>query len=1392
MKAAHAQLSNPVYVDDSPQAWELILRARAHRAENAGEAVRQYQELLDDYGARLIPRRAGVSDEFVDVRTAVLADLAADADLLDRYRLMQTAEAERLLRAGELERLALTRPLTGPGLVALLRLGQDALETARFHGALARLEQAIGHPDLADSRSPRGGLVHAWLMLGTAAHYLGDADRLARARAALAAAGSGGATALAELDRLGAEGSGPVIARGVSPLDASTTSGLTDLVAQTIWSQPIELSRSRVRPVDAFTFPPPPAEAPRGLDRAGIAATVAGAAVYLNDGAAVHALDRFTGRLIWSRSYAPSRIIQLPDRDTDGAGDLSLVSVTGTTLVTLTGNPAVRARDAGGSVLCLDAQTGDVRWVRSLDRIGDDDENEGLFPHGAAIIGEGAVFVLARKTSAQQLTGAYVVALDLDDGAVRWIRHVASSGSKQNVPRPLSTLVGHGRDLIVATPVGAIACLDSTTGTIRWLKRWSVPVNVRTGARFPWQIASAAVVRDRVIAITPDQRRIAVFDLASGEEQASFDARLRSGWNAPEYLLAADDLVFGVGTEIRAFALDALDRPQWQLPPLATSGADEAPSAIVADDSAGVDLALMTIAGRVQSVDLGLVVPTFDGILLLDRETGAILHRLAIESPGNPVAEGSQLIVAGAQTIDAYMSLARAEAMLRERIAAAPRDPAPALSLLQLGARVGDLALALEAAGIVLAGIDRAPPAAGDGDARGELFEMLLALHRRGPGGDAQLADALYAMIDRVASTADQQVEARLAHADGVADRAPAQAVELYQQVLSDPLLAAAVRSEDSIARPAAQWVTERLGRLIEGKGAAVYRPHADFAQRALAHLRADRPADDGPFLALALEFPFAPTAVDAALQAAALRRDRGDVHGAVATLGAAAAALPGAAARRRLLGELVELCVADGEIAHAQRILRSLDLPLVTASGERTADEWLAALGADRAAGRVPRGGAHLGATQRIPGRLVAMVNGDVALPPGRALVLNGRSDLSLLVARPAAAGPGRLDTAWTAAIDDPSARLLAFDDDGVLLWMGDRESDPRIVCLDPRTGRARWTTPRLSHQADNGFGRDDMAIGQLPDGRPFDPKATMPLLDGRRAYMIRATGAVVAFERGGGTAQWVLESTMEEVHHVALHPYALVLVGRDQQFEPRSGTLVPVPRIVVVDPATGRIVHQLHPQSSVVWAQLDPLGTLLCASDLGLELIDVLAGRRRWMTMSYDAQDSRRGFAAGAHVIVETRASVLFAVDLADGRLSPPFDAAVRGDWDRGSLAAVTADRGRIFARYRDRIVRYDAAGNVLGADVIMDEPREYDALVVTDRGAIVVGSRGEGGLEEIGVPGARIGVVWMLSDDCRVDAMHALGDGEDPVIRDVLAIDGWLLLSTAGETLAVALLP
>ncbi len=427
--AAAPPPQNPVYIDDSPRAWEQFQLAQDQAPDNAGEAVRLYQELLDDYAMKLVPMTAATEDHFVAVRGRVLAELFADERLLERYRLIETAQAQRLLAAGELKRLAITRSATEPGLEALLRLGQWNLESARFRSALSWLSEAADHPDLTGDRAS-----HCWYMIGMAAHYLGDTAGRDRAVAALHELAREAELLRDAMRRWSAGISKSPVEPSISILDRAEAVQLHELVSQPIWSTRLDgtpfSQRAVLAGVDRSASTAPRQQGPGPGVELTAAATVAGSVVYINEGRTIRAIDRFTGRSLW-RPYVDRSANSTLSRSGDRIADLNIVVTEGNTLVTLTGHAYADGRDARAAdrrVVCLDAGNGELRWARRIDRLDDKEEYGGLIPHGAAVVAEGAVFVLARKVSRQLLTSCYLISLDLADGRLRWARHIASSG----------------------------------------------------------------------------------------------------------------------------------------------------------------------------------------------------------------------------------------------------------------------------------------------------------------------------------------------------------------------------------------------------------------------------------------------------------------------------------------------------------------------------------------------------------------------------------------------------------------------------------------------------------------------------------------------------------------------------------------------------------------------------------------------------------------------------------------------------------------------------------------------------------------------------------------------------------------------------------------------------
>jgi hypothetical protein len=347
-RSVTAQQDNPVYVDDSPRARQLLLQARDQARDNLGEAVRLYQELLEDYGPRLLPS-ARDPDLFMPVRATVLAELAADARLLERYRAAESPEAQRQLEACLLETVALGRSLTGPGLEALLLLAQEDLEAGSFYAALGRLGEAARHPDLDARRA-----AHCWYMTGAASSFLGDHAGVEHASAALKQMGADGAPLLEKLTALAAI-SPPVVERGVSSLDSAPPAELLDLVSQPIWTLALPETPLGQRLNDA-----PGAElgGPRRLRESGAlltaAPTVSGSRIFVSEGSTVHGLERFTGRPLWP-AYVERPPASAADQNSRQVADLNVVAAQGQTLVTITGHAYADAVRSDRTIVCLEA-----------------------------------------------------------------------------------------------------------------------------------------------------------------------------------------------------------------------------------------------------------------------------------------------------------------------------------------------------------------------------------------------------------------------------------------------------------------------------------------------------------------------------------------------------------------------------------------------------------------------------------------------------------------------------------------------------------------------------------------------------------------------------------------------------------------------------------------------------------------------------------------------------------------------------------------------------------------------------------------------------------------------------------------------------------------------------
>ncbi len=1309
---ARAQEENPVYVDDSPRAWQILQRADDHLADNVGEAVRLYQELLDDYGDRVLPVGLTRTDQFASTRTLVLRRLAGQEEALRRHRLREAARAEELWTSGAYERLALTRPLTSRGLDAMLQLAQTGLERGWFRGALGWLDEAASHPDADDGRR-----VFIDGMAATAAHHLGETARRDEALARLRAAGRDGAPFVALIDALIDRADPPRRTTGITINDTPPTGDFDALVGEPIWEieLPDGLLRRRLELSGDPSLLGGAATDPLGGDQLTAAPAVAGDTVFVSEGYTVRALDLYTGEERWRYAAGSESDAAIESVVTD----LNVVAVAGETVVTITGHALGAKRTRNGAVVCLDRRDGAVRWSTSVRGLGLDDETEDLFPYGAPIVAEGAVYVLARKVTPQMLTSCYVVCLDEQTGETRWARHIASCGGvRTQISRPFSTPVYDHGALYVATAVGAVARIDVHHGLTRWLQRYRPPVQPNIGVARPWEIGAPAVTERGLVAIRPDRSRVALLDLDTGDELETHGAAPGEAWAAPKYLLSDGRMIVAVGREVRAFSIDDLSTARWRLP---ESNADAARY---------VRAAGRVVRGRVQLTRDAALVPVVERLLMVDLETGAILNEMRAPAAVNPLLVDGEMLIASEIALRAYMPVWKTVEVLRDRIEAEPDNPDPALSLMRIADHARDLDLALEAADLAYAAIRRMPPGPDADLLQTVLFDRLLELHASGAADGRAAGEELHARLDAVANGPAQRVEQLLAYADWAVDHDLGVAVEAHQTILADPLLSRTPLEIEDVQRSGGDRAAARLSALIRERGVDVYAPQAAFARRRLDALLASPDADAEAFLRLALAFPFADAALDAALESARRALADRDEIGALAAVAGVNRRADVASVHRRLIGPAVVLCLEMGRESRARALLRDSlrrfgDLELsegfAGAPNVGSTARWLASLQQASPHATWPDVGTPGGGATERSGRLVAMHANADGPPPHDAALLEDDGRLVLVQAAPPDAGSALVD-AWSVEFEGEGPDLLAHDEERLVLWHGIDWKDPRAEVRSPADGSVQWTSARLDRFFDRGL-EARPTEDRMPNQEPFRVDEIVPTLDRSTLVTVRRNGDAVGFDLTlDEDPLWVESIGLSRVYHVALDAAGLVASGvRTREINGRQTNEA---AIVLIDPRTGATLASWAALDGApaAWMRVTPFGELLYGGEKGVELIDLLSGEVVWSARGDAASTAIDGWAFDDVAFIAEPTMSLRLLSLRDGSVSAPLEAPERDGWRPLDLFHVFAYGDVVIAHFQDRMLSYDRAGRLVGADAIADERSYRWILPAADRLVIV----------------------------------------------------------------------
>ncbi len=1382
---ALAQDTVPVTVSDSPVAWQLLQQANDQARDNPGEAARICQRLLDGYGDKLVPADDPPGDRFEGVVDRVERFLRLHPSVLERYRQVETPEAERRVASdpslAKAASVARTHGLTSVGLRAHLALAESDIYAGRLGQAMLRLARLESHPDLA------GGGPEAttyWTLQGLATTLAGKDRREADAR--LRALQRDDANqALAALEALGEVGPLP-IPPATSPLESGSPPTSEERGWQPVWSEP--LGATPYARWDFGRVDSPLGFSPREIERARydgsmcvVAPTVVGDVVLVSDGSTVQALDRLSHRVLWASSIG----LGLMDRAGGPLGDMASVAVGEGAVVAFPGHALGNERGPTGRVVCLELETGAERWDVSLPALRGE-EFEEIFPIGEPVIADGAVFLLARKVTSRLETVEYALALDLATGALRWATHVSSCGGvRLQGLRSCSRPVVADGSVWVATSVGAMARLDAGDGRIQWLHRFLVPIRDARYQTEPWELGGPVFAGDWVFAVAPDQSEVIQLERATGRLVKSFPTGVNTAWGTPRYLVAeqASDgertTIYAVGGDLTAFDPAEPTRPLWVL---------SAANPQLFAERLGV-ASRSGIRGRVQAAGDLVVVPGLNDVLLVASRSGKVVERIEVDGPANPTLVGPQLFLGQNGALTALMPAASAERLMRERIEREPQHPEGSLALLDLGLRTKRLDLCLEAAGMAQQSLASHDDAA----ARDELVDRLLLAggldEARGPKGER-----VHQVLGTVAATSAERVRALLAHSDWLVGRERyGEAITGLDVILGEPALreVEVESATDGVAEtePALAagsiLATARLAQLA-GKADDALRSREERAQAKLAALGDDRAA----LAELCESHPLTAAAVDASVRLAGLVEGR---RPAILALLRGWRARPlgpaGDAALARLLAATLERSPSGRTAAELADLVLDTRGPLAvpTAQGSTTVAEI-----AGRLEPRWPAVGGEPGEAIEIPGhilRLSGMEGGDrfdgVLMVHERSLALREAPSFS---------------PRWTVAVEDRDPMVLLAGGllgQRMLLWQEGADGEAFASLHDLATGAVVARTPPLREilppERLLDAGRPPSQL--MPNETPYLPSQVLPVLCGDRLVLVRRNGDMVGFDLSDLVHPvWTKERVLDQVYEVGATEWSVALGGRDPG--PRgSGPSA----IKVIDPERGDLLASrlLGDSEDVRWMRVVANGDVVVGSEGSVEAFDALHADlpSRWRLATPVVRDTVGSWRVGSSLVLADRADGIAAVGLVDGTARPDrFRVPLRNEVRSTSIRAGGRAGGAALIQFEDRVVAFRADGELLGEDAVADE-RNYLVATPIEGGIVVVNALGSRQVPSPITGGMRTEFAYVVYRLSLGDGLRLLGPGLQVRLaaqrcERVGVVDGYLLLSTNSSTLAVPL--
>lgn len=1257
--------SNPVYLADAPVAIETIERALDLTKQGShAEAARTLQTLIVEHGDRLTP---SIDDPAVSipVRSRIEGVLQSDPELLEAYQRIHTSKAQRLLEDRDWNTVWKQFWLTEPGYHSGLNHAQVMIESARFSTGLRTLTRLADHPDSSKNAQRAINLAQtAWQ------GHPSDESREVLLRWYSI---NGQSPPNQMPDPFTAPPSGQQTLTSMRWTSIDTESGSLSLDG--IVSKPIAQSQLTEPPAsDDFTSQgDQPQSGAVTQPKPWAVPVIYGDRLLTNDGVTISCFDRFTLRPIWRVKTTSTEDEEL-DRTSIGIRsrlartieDVSTVTVHEGIVYVAAGLTRSGGRSGDNRLLALDLETGTTLHQTTLEQL-----NPTLIQasiRGAVIIDDDTIIVAARKhLSRERLVALSLVGIDRYSFDHKWTREIGSAGTLpfQQVGQIAHSGVLEDGVLYWTDMMGLVCTIDTSTGDLLWARAMPTTDIYARYEREPWTVSTPIVRGDSVFVLGANGQDIIHLNKHTGELIQTARA-MTSGQGlylaeTPTHLVCVNKAAI----TLHEFERFGVSKPRLVTP---TGGGRSA------------------IRGRVLGAGSDLIVPTPNGLSVLDTLRTGMRDDVGLEFTGNVIAMDGQIITVDENTISSYLSWDIARELLSER-AESMDDVHAAITL-------ADLSYRSDHHEEILPMIDRAielvlrsrttgssfVDSRDQFDARDRLFDVMLQMvglpDRSRPGSDpiieADIRDGLLQRSGTIARSVDQRLAQQMTM--GAWHKALGQvsdAILIYHNILQDSSLSTGMWDGGGLAIRAEIEATHQIDTLVQEYGRDICRVFDDLAAAEFDDLTANTRAER--FEDIARMYPWALVG-PSALSSAATRWS--DANNAPASVRAAQKGVD----RIKRFSEL--------GIDPDPAVLGALGSSLVSGllDSQRPGD---AARAATQLTSAYPSIELIVNGNPIDAGSLaLELASGQPAPIIGDRLVM--RDQPTLLAGSPVKS-PIRnaFDTMVFFAPQLAQARMVQFIDSQpqvlwtrrspdveppvvvvhnefhtVLLW-APINNDPGtgwIESIETMTGESRWRIEGIVSQLIDASPRvpdsDAMIDGQFasPTEGAVYPTQILNACDGSVLVMVDRIGRGIGIDVLTGRVLWNADLPINRVYDMDLAAGVMGVVGmRYIDDNPDTGEVRSrTPRVASVDARTGQTIQMLDKQTSTPrWTRVAPSGSLIVGTSQRVLSVSTRTGTLDWVIRNDDLFNTNAGWIIDDTLIVLDEFVSLYPIGLSDGRL-------------------------------------------------------------------------------------------------------------------------------------------